>query len=166
MLSHVQVYAEEISYVQFSPDSSKVLCITNDELIVLDVSHLPLGAATVTYNYPEYLPLIKDTDSMTDDQGWFRGRNGKRLLWLPVAFRQDIEYWAFKPDGKLMIVGKRQAPLFIDASDYIDNVETVKMEWRRGTVCSPLRTSVDRPYWEDFHLQRLLQRSLVDNGLA
>ena len=98
---------------------------------------------------------------MTDDQGWFCGRHGKRLLWLPLAFRQDIQHWAFEPDGKLMIVGKRQAPLFIDASDYIDNVGTVKMDWRRGTVCSTLRT-----YGSYLDSQMLLQRALVDNGLA
>ena len=151
------MYADDISSIQFSPDSSKVLCVTTDQLIVWDVSHLPLCATEVTYNYPENLPLIKSI--MADDQGWFRGRHGKRLLWLPLAFRQDIEHWTFGPDGKLMIVGKRQAPLFIDASEYIDNVETVKMDWRRGTICSFNNRS-------DVYRQRLLQRALVDNGLA
>ncbi|KAF8798279.1 WD40 repeat-like protein [Phlegmacium glaucopus] len=181
LLSHVdtlQAYADDtrfIQFIQFSPDSSKVLCVTDDQLItVWDVSHLPLAAATVTYTYPEHLPLTKD--SMTDDQGWFRGRDGKRLLWLPMAFRQDNgQCWTSEPDGKLTIVGNRQAPLFIDASDYIDNVETVKVGWRRGTVCSPPiyrknyrdgTRPTYRGYYRDGYPQRLLQRALVDNGLA
>jgi hypothetical protein len=161
LLSHV--YADDdIRFIQFSPDSSKVLCITDDQLIIVwDVSHSPLDAATVTCNYPEHLPLTKD--SMTDDQGWFRGRDGEQLLWFPVAFYQDSQHWAFEPDGKLTIVGKGQAPLFIDASDYIDNVETVKMDWHRGTVCS-------LPTYDDWdtskHPQRVFQRALVDNCLV
>ena len=65
----------------------------------------------------------------------------------------------------MLFRSKTQAPLFIDASDYIDNVETVKMDWRRGTVCS---LPTDREYRRvfDIHPQRLLQRVLVDNGLA
>ena len=104
-------------------------------------------------------------DSMTDDQGWFRGRDGKRLLWLPVAFSQDIVHWAFEPDGKLTIVRKGQVPLFIDVSDYISNVETVKKDWRRGTVCS-LPQVINRYEGTSEHPQRLLQKALVDNGLA
>ncbi|KDR74367.1 hypothetical protein GALMADRAFT_141414 [Galerina marginata CBS 339.88] len=175
----LQAYADDARFIQFSPDSSKVLCVTGDKLIIIwDVSRLPLAAATVTYNYPEHLPLIKR--SVTDKQGWFRGRDGRELLWLPIAIdlrQKDNRLWESEPNGKLTIVRNSQAPLFIDASDYIDNVETVKMSWRRGTLCSPpayrnFDEEKYRPLFfqqlsrKDEYVQRLLQMTLFENGLA
>ncbi|KAJ7584026.1 hypothetical protein C8J56DRAFT_952444 [Mycena floridula] len=153
----LQGYTGWAGSIQFSPDSSKVMCVTGDRMIaVWDISQLP-DAANVIYNYPDHLPLTKQ--SLTDNLGWFRGPDGKRLLWIPKAFRRDYHQgWVAEREGKLTIVEKGQDPLFVDASDYLNSFETVKKGWRNGTVSARTFGSRAEP-------NQLLGRAFIDNNL-
>ena len=85
----VHLHPEEIRTINFSPNSIQLLALSADvEVYIWDLECLHHDVSVhITSSYPPGRMMIqRHRDSKTSD-GWFRGRNGARLIWLPGSLR-------------------------------------------------------------------------------
>jgi hypothetical protein len=160
IISHTAViYSKPITTIAFSPDSTRLLAMAEDSqvhILDLEALHRDDSVDILSTFPPDRMIVQLYQDRMTYD-GWFYGRNGARLLWLPHDTRKVLLMTGIE-DCRLFVQYEGSNVAVLDMKDY-SKVPQVGRSWRKGGI-----RFVDNE-WE-VSLARFLERLSVTQELT
>jgi WD40 repeat protein len=118
------LFVKYCSHLSFSPDSTRLLSLSPDELAqVLDLKSLPtfVGTESQSCIYPPDCMMIQSQSQLQQHNGWYHGASGDRLIWLPHNMRP-----VWLATGKqlfqscCLFFGNGNDVMVLDVDDYLE----------------------------------------------